>query len=248
MRGGEAAGGEGAGGGVGLGAVGEGADAHAIDGRARDGRLSDGRVASHRIAQRFRAGAARERAHLDREGAVAPGRVQAGAGQGDHPEPHREDSRAHRAQLPGRRIGDVQDPALHERTPIVDPHLGRLARVAVGHEQARAEGQGAMGGGEQVHVVDLAAGGALALVLGPVPRGEADLLVAGGGWRCRRRRGGHHRGGAAGQQGQKRQRGGGEEAAIRHVFYPAIRGEIGPGGGPAPADSGAGPLVLPGLS
>src|SRR6202040_255104 len=102
-----------------------------------------------------------------------------------------------------------------------------------------------MGGGELVHVVDLAAGGALALVLGPVPRGVADLLVAGGGWLCRRRRGGHPPRGAARQEGPEAQRGGGEEAAIRHVFYPAIRGEIGPGGGPAPADPGAGPLVLP---
>ncbi len=76
-------------------------------------------------------------------------------------------------------VAQVDDPVAVERPAIVDPHdhLASVARVP--DPRIAGDGQGRMGCRHGVHVVDLAARGALAVELSAIPGGAAALAIGG---------------------------------------------------------------------
>src|SRR5690606_740597 len=82
------------------------------------------------------------------------------------------------AQLHRRGVAEVDHPAVVERAAVVDPHHHRLAVVQVGDPGEARQRQGLVRGAEGVHVVHLLVGGAAAVELAAVVRGDALLDVA----------------------------------------------------------------------
>src|SRR5207302_6335730 len=74
-----------------------------------------------------------------------------------------------------RRIRQVDGAAADERPAVVDPDLHRATVGEVGDHDACSERQRAMRSRQLVLVVDLSAGGAVAVKAGTVPRGDAEL-------------------------------------------------------------------------
>lgn len=79
---------------------------------------------------------------------------------------------------PGGGTRKVDDAATHEGTAIGDAHVGDLAVIEVVHADPSIERPVAMGSGELLHVIDLAVGGASAVIGITVPTGDTALLLA----------------------------------------------------------------------
>lgn len=76
--------------------------------------------------------------------------------------------------LPGSRLGEVDDAALNERTPVVDANVDAAAVVEVLDPDDRTEGEGAVGGSEMVLVEPFAGRGLFAVESRTVPRRDAE--------------------------------------------------------------------------
>src|SRR6266508_974279 len=101
-------------------------------------------------------------------------------GQRQHANAHRNGATVAGAQLLRGSVRQIDDPAGHVRTAIIDANLDRAAVPEVRHEDPCAQRQGAMGSRELVHIVDLAACGAAAMVRLAIPRCLTGLT--GGSW------------------------------------------------------------------
>ncbi len=84
-------------------------------------------------------------------------------------------SRGGDAELRRRAVGEVDDPAVLERAAVVDAHDHAAAVAQVRDAHVARDRQRRMRRGHREHVVDLAARGAVAVELAPVPRGGALL-------------------------------------------------------------------------
>ena len=87
-------------------------------------------------------------------------------------------------------MGEIDDAALDKGAAVGDANFHSLAIVEVGNPEPGVEGESAVGGGQLLHVVDLAIGGTPAVVGVAVPTGHASLGLAQlgrGRWRRRSR-------------------------------------------------------------
>ena len=91
---------------------------------------------------------------------------------------NRRNASAQHVELLGGFVGEVDDAVAGERAAVVDAHDDAFIVIQIGHSHQRAEGQGAMGGGQLVLVEALATGGTFALVFGAVIGGLAFGAVA----------------------------------------------------------------------
>ncbi len=82
---------------------------------------------------------------------------------------------ADQVELPGRRVGQVDDAVVQERAAVVHAQHDGLARLRTGNADIGGNRQRRVGGGHAEHVVGLAAGGFLAMELAAIPAGDALL-------------------------------------------------------------------------
>jgi hypothetical protein len=86
------------------------------------------------------------------------------------------------SELPGRLVGQIDDPITAERAAIVDPDVHGPSAPEVGDPHDRAERQRAVRGGQRMHVEALTARRALPVVRLPIPRGLPCLRTVMRGW------------------------------------------------------------------
>jgi len=191
-------------------------------GRGDEGRVAGG-VAG---AQAFDAGVRKGRAELDDVIGVGIG---VGEG-GDEVEVDGGDAGADEVDGAGGGAGEVDDAVVDEGAAIVDADLDFAMVGGVGDADERAEGEGAMGGGEGVHVVDFAGGGGAAVIGDAVPGGESGIVPIAGNFRVfwrgvRRRRKGSgamvFAGAAGAGEGEGAER---QDGALPHEGEDARRG------------------------
>ena len=84
------------------------------------------------------------------------------------------------ADFEGGGSGQIQNAAGNEGSAICDGDDDGLTRGEIGDADERAHGQGAMGGGHAVFVIDLAIGGAGVVVGRAVPAGNSNFTVKDG--------------------------------------------------------------------
>ena len=96
---------------------------------------------------------------------------------GEDGDTHRRRSVLLKAEKLGRAAREIDDPVMREGAAVVDAHDQAPLVAEVLHLHKARHRQGAVGSGDGILIKDLAVGRILAVEVGPVPRGHADLLV-----------------------------------------------------------------------
>jgi hypothetical protein len=73
-------------------------------------------------------------------------------------------------------MGEVQDPAVHIGTSVVNPHSDMLTVRQINDSNNAPEREGPMGRRHGLHIKDLSIGSLFAVKLLPVPGGDATVL------------------------------------------------------------------------